>query len=405
MKNQKSALLIIFITVFMDLVGFGIIIPLSPYLAKNFGADALQVGLLMTIYSLMQFLFAPVWGRLSDRMGRRPIILISLLGASLSHLLFAFGETLSFLFIARGLAGLFGGNISTAMAYIADVTEAKDRSKGMALIGVAFGLGFVLGPVVGGLAATWGLKMGVLPPFGESFPALVASGICFFNFGFAIFSLNESLPEYLRGVATKRKPRLQMIIEYFQRRTLNAVLFTHFIFILAMANMEASLFLYVRDKFSWSMATASWGFAYVGIIMVIVQGGVVRRIVPKYGEIKVLLLGLFLASLGMLGIGGSESITHLAVAVTLMAIGSSLVNPTSTASMSLMSDSTEQGAVLGTGQSLAALGRVLGPALGGWVYRDWSWSAPFLVAGILSALGVAVIGFNCRELFHRSHEV
>ncbi|MCB0355883.1 MAG: MFS transporter [Bdellovibrionales bacterium] len=394
MKKNKSALLVIFITVFVDLVGFGIVIPLSPYLAKNFGADALQVGLLMTIYSLFQFAFAPFWGQLSDKMGRRPIILLSLLGAAVAHLLFAFGSSLTMLFIARGLAGFFGGNISTAMAYIADVTESKDRSKGMALIGVAFGLGFILGPVIGGIAGSWGLKIGLLPPFGESFPALIASLICFINFVMAFFRLKESLPQELRGKAKKRPSRIKMIIEYYKRPVLNAVLITYFLNTLGMANMEASLFLFVKDKFSWSMVDASWGFAYVGVIMVIVQGLFIRRFVPKYGEVKVLLVGLILAPLGMLGVGLSESIPFLAGSVTLMAIGSSLINPTSTGAMSLLSDSSEQGAVMGTGQSLSALGRVLGPALGGWFYRDLSWSAPFYTASVMIFLGFVLIWLN-----------
>ena len=398
MKQNKSALFIIFITVFIDLVGFGIIIPLSPYLAKNFGADALQVGLLMTIYSLFQFAFAPYWGQLSDKIGRRPVILLSLFGASASHLLFAFGETLTMLFIARALAGFFGGNISAAMAYIADITQSKDRSKGMALIGVAFGLGFVLGPVLGGLAGNWGLKVGLLPPFGESFPALIASAICFVNFTFALFKLKESLPSEMRGKAAKRPSRIKLILQYFKRPVLNAVLITYFLNTLGMANMEASLFLYVRDKFSWTMVDASWGFAYVGMVMVIVQGFFIRRFVPKFGEVNILLWGLILAPLGMFGIGLSSDIPTLFVAVTLMSVGSSLITPTSTGTMSLLSDSSEQGAVMGTGQSLAALGRVLGPALGGWFYRDIGWSVPFYVASALIFLGYVFIWLNRARL-------
>ncbi|MCB9027227.1 MAG: MFS transporter [Bdellovibrionaceae bacterium] len=404
MKSHKSALLVIFITVFIDLVGFGIIIPLSPYLAKSFGADALQVGLLMSIYSIMQFAFAPFWGQLSDKLGRRPVILVSLIGASMAHLLFAFGESLTILFIARALAGLFGGNISTAMAYIADITASKNRSKGMAIIGVAFGLGFILGPMIGGFSSHWGLQIGMLPPLGESFPALIASLICFLNFALALFILKESLPVESRGHALQRPSRIKMILQYFNRPLLNAVLFTYFLNTLGMANMEASLFLYVKDKFQWSMTDASWGFAYVGVVMVIVQGVFIRRFVPKFGEVKILTLGLILASIGMIGIGLSSEIPFLAVAVTFMAVGSSFINPTSTGTMSLLCDSSEQGAVMGTGQSLSALGRVLGPVLGGWVYRDFGWSYPFYVAGILLAIGYIII-WSKRSLLPDSRKM
>jgi DHA1 family tetracycline resistance protein-like MFS transporter len=398
MKNNKSALVIIFITVFIDLVGFGIVIPLSPYLAKNFGADALQVGLLMTVYSLMQFIASPFWGRLSDKLGRRPIILLSLLGASISHLIFSFGQSLEVLFFARFLAGIFGGNISAAMAYIADTTENKDRSKGMALIGVAFGLGFVLGPVIGGLTSQWGLQIGLLPPFGESFPALIASFICLMNFIFAFFKLKESLSKENRLQSIKRSSRFKNIIQFIKRPSLNILLITYFLNTLGMANMEASLFLYMRDKFSWSMTKSSWGFAYVGIIMVLIQGGVIRKIIPKYGEVKILLLGLFLAGIGMVGIGFSDQVFVLATFVTFMAIGSSFINPTVTGSMSLLSDSSEQGTVLGTGQSLSALGRVLGPALGGWVYRDVSIDFPFYVAGFLVFIGFLLVWIYRKNL-------
>ena len=162
MKDKR--LLIIFVTVFIDLVGFGIIIPMNPYLAKAFGASAFEVGLLMSSYSLMQFLFSPVWGQLSDRIGRRPVILISLVGGAASHLGFAFATSFWMLVLARSLAGLFGGNLSAAMAYIADITPEKDRSKGMGLIGAAFGLGFILGPLIGYVFSRVGLQLGDHPP-------------------------------------------------------------------------------------------------------------------------------------------------------------------------------------------------------------------------------------------------
>lgn len=221
MKDKR--LLIIFFTVFIDLVGFGIIIPLNPYLAERFGASPAEVGLLMSVYSLTQFLFSPVWGQLSDRYGRRPIILLSLIGGGFSHLGFAFADTFWGLILARALAGMFGGNLPAAMAYIADVTEEKDRTKSMGLVGAAFGLGFILGPAIGGFAAHWGEYFGSLPPFGGSFPALVAAGICLLNAGAAY----RFLPETLRAPkaqSAERFLRFKKLLSCLQKPTLSTLI-------------------------------------------------------------------------------------------------------------------------------------------------------------------------------------
>ncbi|NJM09791.1 MAG: TCR/Tet family MFS transporter [Bdellovibrionaceae bacterium] len=286
MKDKR--LIIIFVTVFVDLVGFGIIIPMNPYLAGKYGATPLQVGLLMSVYSLFQFIFAPVWGQLSDRYGRRPVILVSLLGAALAHTGFAFATSLTGLLIARGLAGLFGGNISAAMAYIADITAEKDRSKGMGLIGAAFGLGFICGPVLGGVFGEIGRGMGTTPPFNESFPALIAGLICFVNF----LSALKFLPESRRGVAsTSRGFRFQRIYQALGKPVVGGLMMLAFLNAFAMAHIEASLFLYVQDHFAWSQTKASFGFAYIGVIMVFTQGYLIRKLLPKYGERRLLLLG------------------------------------------------------------------------------------------------------------------
>lgn len=284
MKDKRLG--IIFLTVFMDLVGFGIIIPLNPYLAKVYGATPLQVGLLMSVYSLMQFIFAPIWGQLSDRYGRRPIILISLLGSAVAHLAFGLSPSLTGLMIARGFAGLFGGNISTAMAYIADITGAQDRSKGMGLIGAAFGLGFLLGPFIGGVSAH------VME--NPSSPAFIAAGICFANFLLAIRFLPES-NQRLES-ASEKKSRFKKIFGALGTPVLGTVIFLVFINTLGMALIEASLFLFVQEKFQWSLAEASWGFAYIGLILVFTQGYLIRKWMPRFGERKLLYAGLALTA-------------------------------------------------------------------------------------------------------------
>ncbi len=204
----------------------------------------------MSVYSLMQFLFSPIWGQLSDRYGRRPIILISLLGAGLSHAGFAFATSLEGLILTRALAGLFGGNISTAMAYIADITPDKDRSKGMGLIGAAFGLGFVCGPFLGGLLANLGTRLGDTPPLGESFPALIAGAICLAN---ALAAL-KFLPESRTAEVTQAKTlRFQKMAKAIKTPVLGTLMLLVFLNTFAMAHIEAQLFLLMREDYAWSL--------------------------------------------------------------------------------------------------------------------------------------------------------
>jgi DHA1 family tetracycline resistance protein-like MFS transporter len=380
--TKRRPLLVIFLTVFIDLVGFGIVIPMSPYLAREFGASPLQVGLLMAVYSAMQFLCSPIWGRWSDRLGRRPILLVSIAGTGLAHLLFFYSGTLALLFVARTLAGVFGANISTATAYIADVTESKDRSKSMGLIGVAFGLGFICGPALGGLLTAWG----------EQTPALAAALLSLINFILAYFILGESLaPENRRDQGGHRSTkRISRILTKIRQPLVGSLLGTHFLFGLGMANMEASLFLYVQDKFSWTMKQASFGFAYVGICIAITQGLIVRRAMPRWGEKNLLILGLLLFILSLLGIAIAPTVAALAVAMTIQAIGHGLINPSLMGSVSLLTPSDEQGETIGVSHSLGALARILGPPVGGLVYAQWAPSAPFFLGAGLAAVGLWV---------------
>lgn len=390
MKDKRLG--IIFLTVFIDLVGFGIIIPLNPYLAEAFGASPLQVGLLMSVYSLMQFLAAPVWGQLSDRHGRRPIILISLLGAALAHAGFAMSTSLAGLMIMRGLAGLFGGNISTAMAYIADITTEQNRSKGMGLVGAAFGLGFMCGPVIGGVFADSGRFFGQGPPFNESFPALIAALICLVNFLAAL----RYLPESLTVKSTvKRGSRFVRIQRSLTTPVLRGVMSLVFFNTLAMALIEAPLFLYVQNQFSWNIRQASFGFAYIGLIMVFTQGYLIRKWMPKFGERKMLALGLGLSGLGFGLTGISDAVGMMAVSVTFLALGNGMVNPSLHGSVSLLSGKDVQGNNLGVSQSLSSVARILGPPIGGALYQRLGPYSPFTGAAVIGFVALLwVLGFG-----------
>lgn len=379
--RPRLQLLIIFLTVFIDLVGFGLIIPLNPYLAREFGATPTQVGLLMAIFSLMQFLFSPFWGSLSDRFGRRPIILISLVGTAVSHAAFGFSTMLWQLFAARCFAGMFGGNISAAMAYMADITPKDKRSQSMGLIGAAFGLGFILGPLIGGLCAE--------TSFGPSLGAYVAGGLGLLNSIFAYFFLAESRPAGMS--IPERVSRWKVLSHGMNIASVRAIMIMMLFQSLAMAHMEASLFMLMQDRFTWSLRNASLGFAYIGVIIVFTQGFLVRRILPKFGERGTILVGVTLGIFGFSGISLSHDILMAGFAVTLMGIGNGLANPALIGSLSLLSDQGEQGHRMGVSQSLAALGRILGPASGGYLYQAFGQGYPFFVSSSLMVLSLCLV--------------
>lgn len=389
MTSKKSQLAIIFFTVFLYLVGFGVVIPIIPILSRDFGATALQTGLLMSVYSAMQFLFSPFWGRLSDRLGRRPILLFCLLCEGLSYFLFALARSLEWLFVARLLAGFFGASISTASAYISDITPKYERSKGMALIGVAFGLGFVVGPALGGGLAVWGHSINPAPHFDTSFAFMCVAILCFANFLFGIKYLTESLTE--KGESSEKRKRLSVMMSYLKQKTVGPLMTVFLLSSLAMSGMEATLILFMGEKYQWDIKHVSFGFAYIGVIMVLTQGFIVRRLLPIWGERKVLRLGLLLLGLGLTGIALAQSIPAMAVTMTLLSIGTGLSNPSILGSISLLTDAKEQGAALGVTQSMASLGRILGPAIGGFLYGSVAMTAPFWVSGSLAFTGLAIV--------------
>ena len=388
-KQAGSQKLFIFLTVFIYLLGFGIIIPITPILSREFGATAMEAGLLMSSYSLMQFLFSPFWGRLSDRLGRRPILLFCILGEGFSYILFAYARNMETLFIARILAGFFGASISTASAYISDITPKNERSKGMALIGVAFGLGFVFGPALGGLLSLWGKHISPEPFFDSTFVALWVSGICFANFIFGWKFLTESLKD--KAPPREKISRIKMIFDKLSAVTIGPLMVVYFLTSLAMSSMEATLIWFMGEKFHWGLQEVSFGFAYIGVMLVLTQGFIVRRMIPKVGERQTLLVGLVLFFIGMTGIAFAPSIAMMGVTMTFLAVGNGLMNPSTLGSISLIGRSDEQGVILGITQSLSSLGRILGPALGGLIYSSVAISAPFIFSGGMALLGAFIV--------------
>ena len=385
---------LVFLIVLLEFSAFGMIIPLSPYLAKDFGADDLEVGLLMSVYSLAQLICAPFWGYLSDRLGRKPIILICLFGSCFFYLWFAFAHTLTELFLTRILAGSFGAVMSIAMASIADLTGEKNRSKNMGLVGAGIGLGFVIGPFLGALFGEWGKGLGSLPPFGSSFTALGAFLFCFLNLIITALFFKESFKlKSQNGVSFKtlvfnfkniHKERIKALSKALKYPVLKQTLFMYFLLTIALAGIEASLFLYVRDKMSWTHFPASLGFAYIGLMMVFTQGFLVRKLIPILGERKVMIFGLLVAGFGFTGVGLTTELWVLGLSVTALCIGYGLASTALSGAVSLLTDKSQQGGMFGVHMSLFSMARILGPGFGGWFYRDLSPSAPFYISGFLA---------------------
>lgn len=366
LSTSKSPQIILFFTVFLYLIGFGILIPLTPHLSRDLGATSTEAGFLMAVYSLMQFIFSPFWGRLSDRIGRKKILLICLAGEAVSYIAFAFARSLETLFIARALTGFFGASLSTANAAMADITGQKDRSKGMALIGAAFGLGFVVGPAIGGGLALFADRFSEAPFFRTTFVSLGVSVLFLLTFLFAV----KKLPETLKTSNTTRvkKGRWFVLFDKMKRPILGPIMTTFFLLSLAMASMEATLVYFMADRFKWTLKETSFGFAYIGVMLVLTQGFLVRKLIPRLGERKILGFAVPIFCLGMALIAPAQNLVLMAISMTLIALGIGHSNPSLSGVTSLLADSSEQGETLGANQSLASLGRILGPSIGGYLY-------------------------------------
>jgi MFS family permease len=380
---------VIFLTVFIYLLGFGIVIPIIPLLSQDFGATAFQAGLLLSMYSLTQFLFAPFWGRLSVRIGRRKVLLGCLLGVGLTYILFAYARNLEMLFLARLLAGFFGASISTASAAISDITPPNERSKGMALIGAAFGLGFMFGPAIGGLLSMWSENISTAPHFQSSFVMLWVAGICFATFLFGLKFLKETLSPQNRP--PERKNRWKLLAENFSRPTVGLLMLVFFFASFAMSSMEATLVLFMKERFNWGLREVSFGFAYIGVMITLTQGLIVRRLLPKIGERQTMIWGLMSFTLGLAGIAISSTLFGMMITMTLLSLGNGLANPSILGSISLLTPSSEQGFTMGSTQSLASLGRILGPIFGGFLFQQLHVTAPFLAGTAFSLLALLIV--------------
>jgi len=377
---------ILFLIVLIDLIGFGLVIPLLPFYGERFAATPQEITVLMATYSAMQTLTAPVWGRLSDRIGRRPVLLVSLAAAALAYLWLGFASTLWMLFAARALAGACAGNIAAAQAYIADITPPEQRARGMGMIGAAFGLGFIVGPALGGVVAGNEVATADLRT-----PGLIACGLSLIALLGVLFVLRESLPA---GLPLRlRRGRIAALRDALARPALARLLLVFFLAILAFGGMEATFALWAIAQFGWGPAQIGYVFTYIGILSAIMQGGLIGRLTARFGEERLLLAGLVTIALGLLAIPAAHDLPLLLLAVSLLALGMGAMQPSLNSLISRRAGAEEQGEVMGVAQSVASLSRVLGPLLAGALFAGLGRDSPFLCGMVLVVLA-AVIGWR-----------
>ncbi len=376
---------VLFFIVFIDLLGFGIIIPQLPFYGVQFGASPAAVTLLMACYSLAQFVMSPVLGRLSDRIGRRPVLLVSMACSCLAYLWLGFAGALWMLFGARLLAGAGAGNIAAAQAYITDVTSPETRAKGMGMIGAAFGLGFTIGPWLGGVVA------GTEPtPADLQRPAFLAAVLSALAFVLVVAILKESLPA---GGAPTRANRWELARSSLQRPMLRLLILLFFAITAAFAGMETTFALWTKEAFGWGPEQVGWLFFFVGCVLIVVQGALIGPLSRRLGEARLVLIGSAAIALGLGAVTVSAHLPMLMVASACLALGMGLLNPSITSLISRQAAVDERGGIMGVAQSGASLARVAGPAVAGPLFELLGRNAPYY-AGALVMLGV--LGFALR---------
>ena len=385
MKEHRATIGIVFLIVFIDLVGFGIVIPILPLYAEEYGPSPVIFGLLMASFSIMQFIFSPILGRLSDRWGRRPVLLVSLIGSAVGYVLFGFAGSLTMLFASRIIDGISGGNISTAQAVIADITGPEDRAKGMGLIGAAFGLGFILGPAIGALLVT-------VAPWLPGVAAATASIIAFL---LVLTRLPETLDTEAKREARSHPFNLKSLRRALIHPLVGFCLVLVFLTIFAFANFETTFAQFAKLRFHYPTSTIAWLFVYAGVLGALVQGGLVGRLSKRFGEGRLIIAGTFLSFLALGFLPYTQTRGPLLVTLAVLALGQGIAHPSLSALTSKLVDADEVGGVMGVFQSMSSLGRIFGPFWAELVYGGLGFQWPFRTGSVfmLMACGVAAILF------------
>ncbi len=384
-KNNK-ALLTIFLVVFIDLLGFGIILPILPYIAEKYQANPLQIGLLTATYSFFQLISSPILGRLSDKFGRKKLLIISQLGTFIGFIILALANNLSLLFLSRIIDGITGGNISIAQAYIADVTDQKNRAKGMGLIGAAFGLGFIFGPVIGGL----------LSKTNYSAPAFFAAFISLITIVITNLFLKETVKIKIEKVDLFNKFEFKEFKKIIKKSIIDNLIISFFIINLSFTMIQGVLALWTERTFGFTPENNGWIFTYVGILAVFFQLVVLPKLIKKFSEKKLLKMAILFLSLGMIFIFNFKFIFGFLFALIFISFGNGLANPTIQALASEKVSKNDYGETLGLLQSAGSLGRIFGPVIGGEVFMILGKDMVFLISSFICFILLVYLHFKLR---------
>ena len=384
MEKRKRTLLTVFLIVFIDLMGFGIVIPLLPLYGDQYHPSPAVFGLLMATYSLMQFIFAPVLGRFSDHFGRKPILIISMAGTVAGYVLFGLQDALWMLFLARAVNGIAGANVATAQAVIADVTKPDERAKGMGLIGAAFGLGFILGPAIGGVANQY---------FGRQAPGFFAAGLSLAALVLAALALPETWPAERRGKGARTRYSwfsVTRLGEALRHPQIGILLVIFFLTTFAFANFESTFALFLNRRLSLDTAHVMYFFVFVGVLAAFIQGGLIGRLVKRFGERNLILAGALFLVPGYLLVLMARSIPQLMVFLVFLALGAGFTSPALSSLVSRLSTAEEQGGILGIYQSMSSLARITGPFWGVFAFKEFGDSVPYATAAAVACVVVVL---------------
>lgn len=383
-RVKKKYLALLFLVAFLTMLGFGIIIPILPYFAENVGASSLQIGILFASYNIMQLLFAPIWGMLSDRIGRKPLIAFGLFGFSVTFILFGLAGSYAAMLAYRIIGGIVSAAaMPTVTAMVADLFPPEERAKGMGVIGAGVGLSFVFGPVLGGLLSGWGFAV----------PFFVSGGVALLTFLIILFALPESLPREKRTGSSRDKRGNPLAALFGPLSLLYGIMF---IVSFAFSGLETTFALYINDLYGYSSKDLGYMFLVMGIISAFVQGGLIGKMVKRLGEPLVLTIGLILYGIGFFAIPLAANFWALALTLSLFGAGQGMIRATGTA-MITQRTTQGQGVTSGTISSMDSLGRILGPLAGGAVY-GWYQSGPFIVGGVLMVVMLVLFRARYRRL-------
>ena len=378
---MNKRLLNIGLIVLIDMLGFALIVPLLAFFADTFGATAFQTGLLVASYAAMQMISAPILGRISDRFGRRPVFLISILGTFIGFLILGLAHSLWMLFVSRILSGLTAGNISVAQAYIADVTDEKNRARGMGMLGAAFGIGFILGPALGGTLSVYGFAV----------PAFVSAALCFINLLTVFFWLPESLtPERRSQLMAQEKADVSFgaLLAALQHPSAGPLLWVRFGFAIAFNSFQSVFALYTLSKFGLTAQQTGYILAYVGIVLVIMQGGLIGPLSARFKESHLLLAFTIFATIGLFGWAVVQTVPGLLAAMFPLAIGAGSFNAVINSAISKTVSHDEVGGMLGFSAGLESSTRVVMPALASYLLGRFGPSTPGYMATLVMAIVV-----------------